>query len=66
MDKNVNAAVEGAEKAPETVKIVVKQTFRDKFKTTTYYKVGLELDFESERAEDVVSRGLAEYVTPVG
>ena len=36
MDKNVNAAVEGAEKAPETVKIVVKQTFRDKFKTTIY------------------------------
>lgn len=66
MDKNVNAAVEGAEKASETVKIVVKQTFRDKFKTTTYYKVGQELDFESERAEDVVSRGLAEYVTPVG
>lgn len=66
MDKNVNAVVEGAENASETVKIVVKQTFRDKFKTTTYYKVGQELDFESERAEDVVSRGLAEYVTPVG
>ena len=66
MDKNVNVAVEGAGKAPETVKIVVKQTVRDKFKTTTYYKVGQELDFESERAEDVVSRGLAEYVTPVG
>lgn len=66
MDKNVNVAVEGAGKAPETVKIVVKQTFRDKFKTTTYYKVGQELDFEPNRAEDVVSRGLAEYVTPVG
>ncbi|EFR54606.1 hypothetical protein [Bacteroides fragilis] len=50
----------------ETVKVEVVQPFRDKFDKSILYKVGQELEFEIARAEDVVTRGLAEYVYPVG
>ena len=58
-------APEAVEEAQEKVKVVVKQVFRDKFSLTTYYKVGQELEFDADRAKDLVSRGLAEYTNPV-
>jgi len=50
----------------ETVKIVVVHRFRDKFDHKTYYEVGDELDFEEDRVNDVVSRGLAELKVEEG
>lgn len=58
-------APEAVEEARELVKVVVKQFFRDKFKPTVYYKVGQELEFDAERAENLVSRGLVEYAKTV-
>lgn len=49
------------EKTTGLVKIIVLKPFRDKFNKTTRYEVGAELEFEAERAEDVVTRELAEY-----
>jgi len=49
-----------------TVKIKVLVPFRDKFNESVIFKVGEELDFETERAKDVVARKLVEYVIPVG
>lgn len=48
------------------VKITVSKMFRDKFDNSVLYKAGDELEFEIGRADDVVSRGLAEYADPVG
>ena len=45
-------------------KIKVVQVFRDKFNKAVRYKVGQELEFDAERAEDLVNRKLAEYVAP--
>lgn len=53
-------------KKAETVKIKVLKPFRDKFDKKVRYEAGAELEFEAERAEDVVTRELAEYVEPVG
>lgn len=50
----------------KTVKIKVSTPFRDKFEKSVIYEAGQELDFNPERAEDVVNRGLAEYVEPLG
>ncbi len=47
-------------KKEESVKIVVTGRFRDKFDHQTIYEVGRELEFDKERAEDVIERGLAE------
>ena len=52
--------------AKETVKIKVLTPFRDKFDKSVIYEAGQELDFEKERADDVVKRELAEYTEPVG
>jgi hypothetical protein len=52
--------------AKKTVKIKVSTPFRDKFEKSVIYEAGQELDFNPERAEDVVNRGLAEYVEPLG
>lgn len=46
------------------VKVLVP--FRDKYDRKVRYGAGEELEFEPERAEDVVSRGLAAYVEPEG
>lgn len=62
--KNVNETLEAQAKA--NVKIKVVQVFRDKFNKAVRYEVGQELEFEAERANDVVSRKLAEYVDPIG
>lgn len=48
------------------VKIMVLKPFRDKFNKSVHYTAGQELEFNTSRAEDVVSRGLAEYVMPEG
>ena len=58
-------APETVEETQELVKVVVKQLFRDKFTPTIYYKVGQELEFDAERAENLVSRGLVEYAKAV-
>lgn len=49
-----------------SIKVKVLIPFRDKTDATVTFEVGQELDFEKERADDVVTRGLAEYVLPVG
>lgn len=62
--KNANENLET--QAKENVRIKVVQTFRDKFNKAVRYEVGQELDFEAERANDVVNRNLAEFVEPLG
>lgn len=62
--KNVDETLEAQAKA--NVKIKVVQVFRDKFNKAVRYEVGQELEFEAERANDVVSRKLAEFVEPLG
>jgi hypothetical protein len=46
---------------PETKVIVVQSRFRDKTDGKTLFVVGQELEFDAERANDVVSRGLAKF-----
>lgn len=48
------------------VAIKVVQDFLDKYDTSVRYDEGAVLEFDEERAADVVSRGLAEYSEPVG
>ena len=62
--KNANENLEA--QAKENVRIKVVQTFRDKFNKAVRYEVGQELEFEAERANDVVNRNLAEFVEPHG
>ncbi len=53
-----------AEQKTVTVKVVTK--FRDKENLTVMHEAGEVLEFEAERAQDVVERGLAEYADPIG
>lgn len=62
--KNANENLEA--QAKENVKIKVVQVFRDKFNKAVRYEVGQELEFDAERANDVVNRKLAEFVDPIG
>ncbi|MDH6357238.1 hypothetical protein [Parabacteroides sp. PF5-9] len=55
-----------AEQKNDLVKIVVLNPFRDKLDKKTRYEVGQELEFEAERADDLVTRELAEYTEPLG
>lgn len=55
-----------ATEVKETVKVKVVIPFRDKTKKDVIFEVGQELDFDKERAEDVTTRGLAEYILPEG
>lgn len=48
-----------------TTKVTVIKSFRDKNDTKIRFEVGAELEFEEDRAKDVVDRGLAQYVEPV-
>ena len=41
------------------VKIVVVNRFRDKIDHETVYEAGQELEFDEERANDVIERGFA-------
>jgi hypothetical protein len=52
------------DESPETLQskvIVVLQRFRDKTDHKTLFTVGQELEFDVERANDVVARGLAKF-----
>ena len=48
----------------KTVAVKVTEDFLDKFDTSVRYEVGTVLEFDEERAKDVVNRGLAEFVEP--
>nr|DAQ46377.1 MAG TPA: hypothetical protein [Caudoviricetes sp.] len=60
MEKTIKQ--EGNEVKKVTIKVT--EDFLDKFDTSVRYEVGTELEFEEERAKDVVNRGLAELVEP--
>ena len=45
------------------MKIRVISEFYDKFHTSTLFKVGTVLDFDDERANDIISKKLAEPYT---
>jgi hypothetical protein len=53
-----------AEKKTVSVKVVAK--FRDKEDLSVVHEAGEVLEFELDRAHDVVERGLAEYADPIG
>ena len=53
-----------AEKKTVAVKAVMK--FRDKEDLSVVHEAGEVLEFDAERAQDVVERGLAEYADPIG
>ena len=46
------------------VTIKVTEDFLDKFDNAIRYEAGTVLEFDAERAEDVVKSGLAEFVEP--
>ena len=52
------------EKEVKKVSIMVTEAFLDKFDLSIRYEAGKVLEFDEERAQDVVERGLAEYVEP--
>ena len=43
----------------DEIAVIVLKRFRDKFDHKTWYEAGSELSFDPERANDLVSRGLA-------
>jgi hypothetical protein len=43
------------------VRVVVESEFTDKFDNSVTYRPGTVLEFDAERANDVVSRGLAKF-----
>ena len=53
-----------AEKKTVSVKVVAK--FRVKEDLSLVHEAGEVLEFERDRAQDVVDRGLAEYADPIG
>jgi hypothetical protein len=59
-DTAERAAAAAEENAPTRV-VVVLQVFRDKADHKTLFLPGAELEFDAQRANDVVSRGLAKY-----
>lgn len=48
-----------------TAKVTVIKSFRDKNDKKIRFEVGAELEFDVDRAKDVVDRGLAQYVEEV-
>ena len=50
----------------KTVSVKVVQKFRDKEDLSVVHEAGEVLEFELDRAHDVVERGLAEYTDPIG
>lgn len=61
MEKTKNVK---SEEKKVTIKVV--EAFLDKYDNSIRYDVDTMLEFEAERAADVVSRGLAEYTEPIG
>jgi len=55
--------VESMVDSPETdfvkMEVVVLKRFRDRYDHRTWYEVGMTLDFDAERAGDVIARGYA-------
>lgn len=47
------------------VKVKVLHIFRDKFDHVTVYQAGKTYEFDAERAEDLVSRGLAKLIKTI-
>ena len=60
MEKKIKTGENGV----KTVAVKVTEDFLDKFDTSVRYEVGTVLEFDEERAKDVVNRGLAEFVEP--
>lgn len=56
--------IKTGENEVKKVAIKVTETFIDKFDTSVRHEVGTMLEFEEDRANDVVTRGLAEFVEP--
>ena len=56
--------IKTGENEVKTVAVKVTEDFLDKFDTSVRYEVGTVLEFEEERAKDVVNRGLAEFIEP--
>lgn len=56
--------IKTGENEVKTVIVKVTEDFLDKFDTSVRYEVGTVLEFDEERAKDVVNRGLAEFVEP--
>lgn len=54
--------IKTGENEVKTVAVKVTEDFLDKFDTSVRYEVGTVLEFDEERAKDVVNRGLAEFV----
>lgn len=50
----------------KTVSVKVVAKFRDKEDLSVVHEAGEVLEFELDRAHDVVDRGLAEYADPIG
>lgn len=65
-EENANKNEHVEAQSVEKQKIKVVQVFRDKFNTAVRYEVGQELEFDAERADDLVNRKLAEYADPIG
>lgn len=55
-----------SEKKNNLVEIVVLKAFRDKNDNKIRYDVDTKLEFDAERAADVVERGLAKYTEEQG
>ena len=56
--------IKTGEKEVKMVSIKVTEAFLDKFDLSVRYEAGTVLEFDEERAQDVVGRGLAEYAEP--
>ncbi|EGC18624.1 hypothetical protein [Prevotella multiformis] len=56
--------IKTGEKEVKMVSIKVTEDFLDKFDLSVRYEAGTVLEFDEERAQDVVGRGLAEYAEP--
>jgi hypothetical protein len=61
MSKKKEPATPEAVKVMPTVKIVVRSPFMDRYDRKIKYERGDVLQFDEERARDVVERGLADY-----
>lgn len=48
----------------DKVTVIVFESFQDKYDHKTQYPVGAELQVDQKRADDLVSRGLAEIKKP--
>lgn len=54
------------EKEVQKVCVKVLTPFLDKFDTSVRYEAGTMLELDADRAENVISRGLAELSDPIG